>query len=137
MHACNCVGHAGAQILSLDVHKDGTRFVTSASDNKTRVWNLLVALDPTQEEDKVKPRLLATLTDHFEGVNAARFSRCVTSCSQVLCPVHACVAWDTAECTVSNSNMRLCAAGRPQTRAQLCRHYILKQALQTALACVP
>ena len=74
MHTYAFVGHAGAQILSLDVHKDGTRFVTSASDNKTRVWNLLVALDPTQEEDKGKPRLLATLTDHFEGVNAARFS---------------------------------------------------------------
>ena len=78
MHTCDGVGHAGAQILSLDVHKDGTRFVTSASDNKTRVWNLLVALDPTQEEDEGKPRLLATLTDHFEGVNAARFSRSVT-----------------------------------------------------------
>ena len=66
--------------------------MTSASDNKTRVWNLLVALDPTQEEDKGKPRLLATLTDHFEGVNAARFSRCVTFCSQVLCFWHASVA---------------------------------------------
>ena len=59
--------------------------MTSASDNKTRVWNLLVALDPTQEEDKGKPRLLATLTDHFEGVNAARFSRCVTSPCSAAC----------------------------------------------------
>ena len=84
MHTCDYDGHAGAQILSLDVHKDGTRFVTSASDNKARVWNLLVALDPTQEEDKGKPRLLATLTDHFEGVNAARFSRCGISYSQAL-----------------------------------------------------
>ena len=68
---------AGSNISSIHVHPDGTRFVTAGFDNKTKVWNLLPALNPLQEGTQGTPRLLATLTDHFAAVNVARFSRCV------------------------------------------------------------
>lgn len=71
----NLVCHAGANISSIDVHIDGTRFLTSGADNKAKVWNLLPVLDAKQEEDRSIHRLLATLTDHFGSVNVARFSR--------------------------------------------------------------
>lgn len=67
---------AGSNISAIHVHPDGTRFVTAGFDNKTKVWNLVPALNPLQEGARGAPRLLATLTDHFAAVNVARFSRC-------------------------------------------------------------
>lgn len=67
---------AGCNISSIHVHPDGTRFVTAGFDNKTKVWNLVPALNPLQEGARGTPKLLATLTDHFAAVNVARFSRC-------------------------------------------------------------
>lgn len=67
--------HAGASISSIDVHPDGTRFVTAGANNQTKIWNLAAALDPKQECDKSVHKLLATLADHFASVNVARFSR--------------------------------------------------------------
>lgn len=37
-------GFAGSPIFSIDVHPSGMRFVTSGSDNKAKVWNLLPLL---------------------------------------------------------------------------------------------
>jgi len=61
-------------LLSVDIDSSGQRLATTASDNKIRIWNMGPILDPQKELDPSVPKLLATLTDHFEPVNVARFS---------------------------------------------------------------
>lgn len=55
-------GFVGSPIFSIDVHPSGMRFVTSGSDNKAKVWNLLpllqVGVDLTAK-CKLLPNLLA------------------------------------------------------------------------------
>jgi protein HIRA/HIR1 len=62
--------------LSIDVHPSGSRFVTTGFDHKSKIWNMLPVLDAEQEANRMAPRLLATLAEHFAPVNVARFSRC-------------------------------------------------------------
>ena len=72
------VRHSGegglTAIYGLDVHPDGSRFVTAGGDSKVKVWNMAPVLDAAQEADESVPKLLATLTSHLSAVNAVRFN---------------------------------------------------------------
>ncbi|KAF5838057.1 WD40-repeat-containing domain protein [Dunaliella salina] len=61
-------------LFSVDIDSTGQRLATAANDNKVRIWAMGPILDARKEEDPNVPKLLATLTDHFEPVNVARFS---------------------------------------------------------------
>jgi WD40 repeat protein len=61
------VAHGEAGIYSLSA--SGDRLATGGGDQKVRVWALDSVLD---DSDQAKPRLLATLADHFGSVNVVR-----------------------------------------------------------------
>lgn len=65
----------GAGILSIDVHPEGSKLLTGGFDKVVRVWSTRPILSPALEADEAVPRLLATLTEHEQPVNIARFSR--------------------------------------------------------------
>jgi protein HIRA/HIR1 len=85
----------GASIFAVDVHPAGTRFATGGADSKVRIWALAPLLEEVASSEKENPfasssggsggaansssspstpRLLATLSDHLQSVNAVRFS---------------------------------------------------------------
>ena len=94
----------GASIFAVDVHPAGTRFATGGADSKVRIWALAPLLEEVAASSSDKnendpfasasngtgggaaansnssssssstPRLLATLSDHLQSVNAVRFS---------------------------------------------------------------
>jgi len=77
------VSHDEKPITSIDVHPDGTRFVTSGNDGKVKLWAMRPCTDEAAEKDG-SVRLLATLEGHFGAVNCARWSpdgRAIASCS--------------------------------------------------------
>ena len=65
----------GAPIFSVDCHPDGSRMATAGGDQKVKVWNLSAVKSRDVEGDPNVPKILATLSDHFNTVNCVRFSR--------------------------------------------------------------
>ncbi len=70
-----CFPPLGQPIFSIDVDATGQRICTCGQDNKTRIWSTGPILNGSQEEEPGRPRVLATLTDHFAGVNIARLDK--------------------------------------------------------------
>jgi protein HIRA/HIR1 len=64
------VTHEDSHIFSIDVHPDGTRFVTGGQDGRVRIWSV----GPVRNESDNSPRLLCTLTTHQAAVNSVRWS---------------------------------------------------------------
>ena len=65
----------GSPIFSVDCHPDGTRMATAGGDQKVKLWNLKALKNREVEADPNVPRVLATLSDHFNTVNCVRFSK--------------------------------------------------------------
>ena len=65
----------GSPIFSVDCHPDGTRMATAGGDQKVKLWNLEALKKREVEADPNVPRVLATLSDHFNTVNCVRFSK--------------------------------------------------------------
>ena len=65
----------GAPIFSVDCHPDGSRMATAGGDQKVKVWNLSAVKSRDVEGYPNVPKILATLSDHFNTVNCVRFSR--------------------------------------------------------------
>ena len=66
------VTHDGQPIFSVDIHPDGTRFVTAGQDHAIKLWSMAPVLEESSEKDESVPKLLATLSDHLGAVNCAR-----------------------------------------------------------------
>lgn len=66
----------GTPIFGVSVHPDGTRLACGGADHKARIFSLLPLLDPQLElaAEAQCPKLLCSLGDHFNPINAVRFS---------------------------------------------------------------
>lgn len=65
----------GSPIHSVDIDSAGERLVTAGGDKKVRVWALRCVLHEQSELDPASPKVLATLSEHYGTVHAARFSK--------------------------------------------------------------
>ena len=72
-HGVDARGDA-SPIFSIDVHPDGTRFVTAGNDGRIKVWNMRPCKSVEAENDSTVPRTLATLSGHEGSVNCVRWS---------------------------------------------------------------
>ena len=67
-------GHA---LMSIDIHPDGTRFVTGGQGTdcgRVCIWNLRPVLDANVSKDKSVPKLLTQMDHHLGCVNVVRWS---------------------------------------------------------------
>ena len=74
----NWVSHQGQSIFSIDIHPDGSRFVTGGQTNDggtVIVWNMKPVLSQEFELDQSIPKVLCELTNHLGCVNCVRWSR--------------------------------------------------------------
>lgn len=64
--------------MSIDIHPDGTRFVTGGQGEggggRISVWNLRPVIDETAEKNNDVPKLLAQMDHHLGCVNCVRWS---------------------------------------------------------------
>lgn len=61
------VTHGGNPILSVDIHPDGTRFVTGGQDGdagRVSIWSMVPLVQPDVESSDV-PKLLCQMDNHL------------------------------------------------------------------------
>ncbi|GFN92811.1 protein hira [Plakobranchus ocellatus] len=71
------VSHDGKPIFSLDIHPDGSRFVTGGQGDdygKIVIWNMAPVRDETVEADDKVPKILCQMDHHYACVNCVRWS---------------------------------------------------------------
>ncbi|UXI15073.1 NADH dehydrogenase complex I [Sarcoptes scabiei] len=64
-------------IFSIDIHPDGTRFVTGGQGNdcgRVTIWNFKAVISPEVENDENQPKLLCQIDSHLQCVNSVRWS---------------------------------------------------------------
>jgi len=69
------VNHDGKPIFSVDIHPDGSRFVTGGQGDdsgKIVIWNMAPVRDESQE--KSAPKFLCQMEHHYACVNCVRWS---------------------------------------------------------------
>ncbi len=66
----------GTPIFGVSIHPDGTRLACGGADHKARIFSLLPVLNPQLEiaAEAQCPKLLCSLGDHFNPINAVCFS---------------------------------------------------------------
>ena len=71
------VSHEGKPIYSVDIHPDGSRFVTGGQGDdagKVVIWNMAPVRSETDENNKEIPKLLCQMDNHLACVNSVRWS---------------------------------------------------------------
>lgn len=71
------VNHDGKPIFSVDVHPDGSRFVTGGQGDdygKIVIWNMAPVRDEGQEKLSSVPKILCQMDNHYACVNCVRWS---------------------------------------------------------------
>lgn len=71
------VSHDDMPIFSIDIHPDGSRFVTGGQgDDSGRVviWNMAPVMSEAKEADETVPKMLCQLDNHLACVNCVRWS---------------------------------------------------------------
>ena len=62
------VTHRGNPILSIDIHPDGSRFVTGGQygdAGRVSIWNMVPLLQPETEGNDGVPKLLCQMDNHL------------------------------------------------------------------------
>jgi len=72
------ISSEGQSLMSIDIHPDGTRFVTGGQgengSGRISVWNLKPVIDELAEKNKDVPKILAQMEHHEGCVNCVRWS---------------------------------------------------------------
>ncbi|XP_002732568.2 protein HIRA [Saccoglossus kowalevskii] len=71
------VSHDGKPIFSIDIHPDGSRFVTGGQGDdsgKVAIWNIAPVKNEKVEKDENVPKLLCSMDNHLACVNSVRWS---------------------------------------------------------------
>ncbi|XP_028396728.1 protein HIRA-like [Dendronephthya gigantea] len=71
------VSQEGKPIYSVDIHPDGSRFVTGGQGDdagKVVIWNMAPVRSEAQENNKEIPKLLCQMDNHLACVNSVRWS---------------------------------------------------------------
>ncbi|XP_067932195.1 protein HIRA-like [Watersipora subatra] len=71
------VTHNGCPIFSIDVHPDGSRFVTAGqgeSSGRITIWSVLPLLSADNEKNSSLTKMLCQMDNHFACVNCVRWS---------------------------------------------------------------
>ncbi|XP_075424653.1 protein HIRA isoform X2 [Ascaphus truei] len=71
------VNHNGKPIFSVDIHPDGTKFVTGGQgqdSGKVVIWNMPPVLKEEDEKNECIPKMLCQMDNHLACVNCVRWS---------------------------------------------------------------
>lgn len=71
------VSHEGKPIFSVDIHPDGSRFVTGGQGDdsgKVVIWNMAPVRSEEDENNEDIPKLLCQMDNHLACVNSVRWS---------------------------------------------------------------
>ncbi|XP_029474853.1 protein HIRA isoform X1 [Rhinatrema bivittatum] len=71
------INHSGKPIFSVDIHPDGTKFVTGGQgqdSGKVVIWNMAPVLKEEDEKNEDIPKMLCQMDNHLACVNCVRWS---------------------------------------------------------------